>query len=98
MMEDKSYNWFLLELWSKKIPLKILETGICRSNKLLDWFSTDSIGFLIRKPVKETTKTKTLLTHFLNQRVPILEEYNPEKVICYLYHNKGVKIVTAKDD
>ena len=47
--------------------------------------------------MKENTRTKILLNFFLNHRVPILEEYNPEKVVCYLYHRKGVRTVTAKD-
>ncbi|OMJ73548.1 hypothetical protein SteCoe_27741 [Stentor coeruleus] len=96
-MEDKNFSWFLSELHTKKLPLKILEAGICRGSKLLDWYYTDTCGLIGRKPVKEKDRTKHLLNYFLNQRVPILEEYNPEKVICYLYHRKGVKIVTAKD-
>jgi hypothetical protein len=96
-MEEKSYNWLLLEFHKHKVPLRILETGICRGSKLLDWFITEASGVVTRKTVKENTRTKTLLNYFLNQRVPILEEYNPEKIICYLYHRKGVKIVTAKE-
>ena len=38
-----------------------------------------------------------MINYFLNQRVPILEEYAPEKLICYLYHKTGKKIVTAKE-
>ena len=96
-MEDKSYSWLLSELSTSKSVLKILETGICRGSKLLNWFSTDNAGIVINRPLKENSRTKFLLNYFLNQRVPILEEYNPDKVICYLYHRKGRKIVTAKD-
>ena len=96
-MDDKSYAWLLSELYSKSIPLKILETGICRGSKLLNWYYTNHLGIINSKPLKVASRTKLLLNYFLNQRVPILEEYNPEKVICYLYHRKGAKVVNAKD-
>lgn len=96
-MEDKSYSWLLSEFCTSKSMLKILETGICRGSKLLNWFYTDSLGIVAQKPLKENSRTKLLLNYFLNQRLPILEEYNPDKVICYLYHRKGRKVVSAKD-
>lgn len=96
-MEDKSFNWFLSECCNRKLRLNILETGICRGSLLLDWFYTDQFGQISRKPKKDATRTKHLLSYFLNQRHPVLEEYNPDKVICYLYHKTGVKVVTSKD-
>ena len=96
-MEDKSFNWFLSECCTRKLRLNILETGICRGSLLLDWFQTDQYGVVVRKPKKDTTRTKHLLSYYLNQRHPVLEEYNPDKVICYLYHKTGVKVVTSKD-
>ena len=96
-MEDKSYWWLLSELCNSKASLKILETGICRGSKLLDWFYTNHIGIITKKPLKEKIKTKRILNYFLNQKLPILEEYDPGKVICYLYHRKGRRIITAKD-
>lgn len=96
-MEDKSYTWLLTEMSNNKIPLKILETGICRGSKLLNWFYSDPMGIVCKKPIKGSPRTKHLLNYFLNQRVLILEKYNPEKIICYLYHRKGIKIVNAKE-
>ena len=96
-MEDKSYSWLLSQLHLRKVPIKFLETGFCRGLKLMNWFHLDSSGFIELKPIKETSRTKFLLNTFLNQRAPFLGEYNPEKVICYLYHRKGIKIITAKD-
>ncbi|OMJ77701.1 hypothetical protein SteCoe_22648 [Stentor coeruleus] len=82
---------------NNKIPLKILETGICRGSKLLNWFYSDPMGIICKKPIKGSPRTKHLLNYFLNQRVLILEQYNPDKIICYLYHRKGIKIVNAKE-
>lgn len=96
-MEDKSFNWFLSECCSRKLRLNILETGICRGSLLLDWFHTDQFGQISRKVKKDSTRTKHLLSYFLNQRHPVLEEYNPDKVICYLYHKTGIKVVSSKE-
>jgi hypothetical protein len=95
-MEDKTYAWALFRFFTNKIPVKILETGICRGTKLLDWYYNDPQGIVARKPIKENSRTKILLNCFLNKRVPIVEGFNPEKVICYLYHQRGIRIVTAK--
>ncbi|CAG9324006.1 unnamed protein product [Blepharisma stoltei] len=96
-MEVKSYKWFLTQLVNRKSHLKILEAGICRGDKLSDWFCTDLNGVVIKKPTRIINRTKYLLTHFLNTRVPILEQYTPDRVICYLYHTDGKRIVLAKE-
>jgi hypothetical protein len=96
-MEEKNYNWLLSEFVSSKVSIKILETGICRGSKVLDWYGTDPSGFIIRKPLNKNSRTKNLLNTFLDQRLPLLEQYNPDKVICYLYHHKGRRIVSPKD-
>ena len=96
-MEDKSYGWFLSELSTSKSVLRFLETGICRGSKLLNWFYSDANGVVSQKSLKENSRTKLILNWFLNHRLPMLGEYNPDKVICYLYHRKGRRIVSAKD-
>ncbi|OMJ72741.1 hypothetical protein SteCoe_28748 [Stentor coeruleus] len=96
-MEEKAYKWFLQELSNRHENLKILETGICRGTKVIAWFENSSTDEIIQKPIKMLNKIRYLLNYFLNQRVPILEEYAPEKLICYLYHKTGKRIVTAKE-
>ena len=96
-MEDKSYGWLLSELCTSKSVLRFLETGICRGSKLLNWFYSNANGVVSQKSLKENSRTKLILNWFLNQRLPMLGEYNPDKVICYLYHRKGRRIVSAKD-
>ena len=96
-MEEKPYKWFLQELCSHHMTFKILETGLCRGTKVIGWYSNTLSDILISKSTKIVNKTRYLINYFLNQRVPILEEYAPEKLICYLYHKNGKKIVTAKE-
>ena len=96
-MEDKSYGWLLSQLCTSKSVLRFLETGICRGSKLLNWFYSDPNGIVSQKSLKDNSRTKLILNWFLNQRLPMLGEYNPDKVICYLYHRKGRRIVSAKD-
>lgn len=38
-----------------------------------------------------------MLIHFMNTRAPLLYEYSPDKVIVYLYHKRGQRVLTAKD-
>lgn len=96
-MEEKPYKWFLQELSNSHENLKILETGICRGTKVIAWYENSSTDEILSKPIKMLNKIRYLLNYFLNQRVPILEEYAPEKLICYLYHKTGKRIVTAKE-
>jgi hypothetical protein len=96
-MEEKPYKWFLQELNNIHASLKILETGLCRGSKVIGWYSNSISDSIISKSVKTVNKTKYLINYFLNQRVPILEEYAPEKLICYLYHKNGKKLVNAKE-
>ncbi|CAG9311228.1 unnamed protein product [Blepharisma stoltei] len=96
-MESKSYKWLLTQLVNRKLPLKILEAGICRGDKLTDWFCTDTNGIVTKKSTKVINRTKYLLIHFLNACVPMLEQYIPDKVICYLYHTDGKRIILAKE-
>lgn len=97
MEELKAYKWFLEQICSFQITFKILETGICRGTKVSNWYCNSPTGLVISKSSKILNKTRYLINYFLNQRVPILEEYAPEKLICYLYHKNGKKIVTAKE-
>ena len=96
-MEEKAYKWFLQELCKTQLSFKILETGICRGTKVIGWFANSLSDSVISKSVKIVNKTKYLINFFLNERVPILEEYAPEKLICYLYHKNGKKLVTARE-
>ena len=96
-MEEKPYKWFLHELCSHNLSFKILETGLCRGTKVIGWYSNTLSDILISKSTKIVNKTRYLLNYFLNQRVPILEEYAPEKLICYLYHKTEKKPVSAKE-
>jgi hypothetical protein len=96
-MEDKSFTWLLFELSRCRLPVRILEVGICRGTKLLSWFYNDSAFCVVRRQVKQNSKSKLVLSHFLNQRSPVLEEYNPDKVVAYLYHLKGIRMVKAKE-
>ena len=96
-MEEKPYKWLLQEICNNRIFMKILETGICRGTKLIAWYCNTSTDTIICKSSKSVSKTRYLINYFLNSRVPILEEYAPEKLICYLYHKTGKKIVTAKE-
>lgn len=96
-MEEKSYVWLLSQLKTRESLLKILETGICRGSKLTNWFYTDEAGVVKSKLIDRNSRTKMLLNEFLNRRMPISDQYSPDKVICYLYHRTGVKVVTGKD-
>lgn len=96
-MEEKPYKWFLQEVCNKHISLKILETGICRGTKVIAWYENTLSDEVTLKSIKMQSKTRYLINYFLNQRVPILEEYAPEKLICYLYHKTGKRIVTARE-
>lgn len=96
-MEERSYKWFLQELSNSNLSLKILEAGICRGTKVVSWFSNLKNDNISTKPVKEMKNTKSLINYFLNARIPMIEEYTPQKLICFLYHKTGKKLVTAKE-
>ena len=97
-METKSYNWLLYQFSQRKINLNILEVGISKRDKLIDWFRMDSNNNIVRNTITPPNNlTKYLLSYFLSKRSPILDEYNPDKYICYLYHKTGRKIITAKE-
>lgn len=96
-MEEKSFGWLLFELSIAKAPVRILEVGLCRGTKLLAWYYNDSMGVVCKKTVKPNFKSKMILSQILNERVPVLEKYSPDKVICYLYHLNGMRIVKVKE-
>ena len=97
-MEKKTYNWLLYQFAQRNICLNILEVGICKRDKLLDWYSLDQKNSIRRNSVTTPNNlTKYLLNHFLAKRSPILDEYRPDKFVCYLYHKSGKKIITAKE-
>ena len=97
-METKSYNWLLYQFSQRKINLNILEVGISKRDKLIDWFRMDSNNNIVRNTITPPNNlTKYLVSYFLSKRSPILDEYNPDKYICYLYHKTGRKIITAKE-
>ncbi|CAG9323299.1 unnamed protein product [Blepharisma stoltei] len=95
-MEDHYYEWLLSTLHEKKASIRVLETGICRGDKLKAWYANDEAGKIIEKSAKNLN-TRFMLTNFLNMRAPILYEYEPDKVIVYLYHTRGRKVLTARD-
>ncbi|CAG9331062.1 unnamed protein product [Blepharisma stoltei] len=96
-MENQTYSWLLSLVNTRKTPLRILEAGLCRGDLLQEWYANDKSGIVITKTTKTLNKTSQLLTHFLNIRCPILEDYSPEKIIAYLYHQKGRKVLRAKE-
>jgi uncharacterized protein YjhX (UPF0386 family) len=97
-MEKKSFNWMLFQLSQRKIGVNILEVGICERDKLVDWYCLDNNGSIHRNQVSAPTNmTKYLLNYFLCKRSPMLDEYTPEKFVCYLYHKTGRKIIKAKE-
>lgn len=97
-MERKNFNWLLFQLSQRQIPLNFLEVGFCRRNKLLDWYCLNSSGHVYRNKVTAPSNlVKFLLSYFLSKRSPVLDEYKPDKQICYLYHRTGRKIINAKE-
>ena len=96
-MDERSYKWFLQEVCNSHSSIKILETGICRGNKVISWFGNTKAEEVFCRAAKVVTKTRYLLNYFLNYRVPILEEYAPDKIICFLYHKNGKRLVNAKE-
>lgn len=97
-MEQKNFNWLLFQLAQRQISLNLLEVGFCRRDKLLDWYCVNSNGQVHRNKVSAPSNlVKFLLSYFLSKRSPVLEEYKPDKQICYLYHKAGRKIITAKE-
>jgi flagellin-specific chaperone FliS len=96
-MDERSYKWFLQEVSNSHLSVKILETGICRGTKVTSWFGNTKTEEVFCRATKVVTKTRYLLNYFLNIRVPMLEEYAPEKIVCFLYHRNGKKLVTAKE-
>lgn len=96
-MDERSYKWFLQELSTSNLSLKILEAGICRGTKVTSWFCNLKNDNIFARPTKEMQSTKSLINYFLNTRIPMIEEYSPQKLICFLYHKTGKKLVTAKE-
>ncbi|CAG9329899.1 unnamed protein product [Blepharisma stoltei] len=96
-MEDHCHEWFLSTLHEKKSTIRILETGICRGDKLKAWYTNDELGKVIENSIRNISHTRFMLVQFLNMRAPMLYEYEPDKVIVYLYHTRGRKVLTAKD-
>lgn len=97
IMDERSYKWFLQELTDSDSQLKILETGICHGTKVISWYGNLKNDKIFCRPTKVVTKTKNLLNYFINSRIPIVQEYNPHKIICFLYHKAGKRLVTAKE-
>lgn len=96
-MEEKSFAWLLSELSKTRLTVRILEVAVCRGTKLLSWYYNDPLGVICRRQIKQNSKSKIVLSQFLNQRSPVLEEYNPDKIVAYLYHLKGIRMVKAKE-
>lgn len=46
------------------MPVGILETGICRSHRLLDWFDKDYDMSVKRRKVRNVRSTKDILNFF----------------------------------
>jgi hypothetical protein len=97
-MEKKSFNWLLFQFAQRQISLNMLEVGFCRRERLLDWYCLNSNGQVHRNLVSSpSNQVKYLMSHFLSKRSPVLDEYKPDKFICYLYHKNGRKIISAKE-
>ncbi|CAG9324468.1 unnamed protein product [Blepharisma stoltei] len=96
-MEDRSNKWFMSLLFTRKTSIRILEVGLCKGDKLLEWYANDNGNQIVKKPAKVLSRAKFLLDHFLNVQIPILSKFQPDQVIAYLYHRKGRNIVRAKD-
>lgn len=93
----EAYRWLLNQLYLHKCEFPILETGICRGPKLLEWYYTAETGVVTKNSTLIINKTKFLLNHFLNQQTSAQEDYSPHKYVCYVYLQKGMKIITARE-
>lgn len=97
-METKSFNWLLFQLAHRQISVNILEVAFCRREKVLDWYCMNSNLQVHRnKVVAPSNLVRFMMSYFLSKRNPVLDEYRPEKFICYMYHKGGRKIINAKD-
>lgn len=96
-MESRSLKWFLELLARKEGKLPILETGICKGERLLGYYYTDDSGTVRHNSNRMLKKTRHLVHQFLNTQVPMLQEYAPEKPVCYIYYKNGKKLLKAKE-
>ena len=97
-MEAKSFNWLLFQLAQRQISINILEVAFCRREKVLDWYCMDSNLQVHRnKVVAPSNLVRFMMSYFLYKRNPVLDEYRPEKFICYMYRKGGRKIINAKN-
>lgn len=82
----------------RQISVNVLEVAFCRREKVLDWYCLNSNLQVHRnKLASPSNLVRFMMSYFLSKRSPVLDEYRPEKFICYMYHKGGRKVVNAKE-
>lgn len=96
-MEEHNYKWFLHELAGRKLRFPILDTVLCSGEVVTEWYSTDSQATFKRNPHSTQLKIKHLMNFLLEARWPMVYQYNPNKIICIIYREESIKVLTAKN-
>ena len=90
-MEVRDYNWLLSSLGKNSVQLSILETAVCRGNKVRSVYCTNSSGYVTRTK-KEVKSTPELIAKFSETRLLGVHRNDYTRPVAYLYFSKDTQV------
>ena len=96
MFDEKSYMWFLGELFKSKLKLKILDIAFCKADHIEVIYFTDNDGTVSVAP-NRSLLIRDVLRKFVSIRTNGLEKREFTKPILYATYSLSKKIYYSSD-